>query len=131
MSARLVKSNSSNGVLQSITLMLVDTEDIRIFDSLVNAVGPVVKCLIFQCDKSGQCAKTIDATGMERYITVDNPLSASVLPIGYASVVCPHRDTDTDIVIATLDYTSFPGVAAYVETLRKQYVKRLSEKGEK
>ena len=112
---KLVGADKSNGQLLSITLQLLNQNEIEIFRKLI------------QEDTNGVCPKCDDpiTNADAYYIKIDTPLNPGGLlgmELATPQIKCDH--CGEMITLSMIDYTPFQSVIQFVQALRKEYNKR-------
>lgn len=115
---KLVGADKSGGQLMSITLQLLNQNEIKIFRSLVSGE---TESFCPKCQDPFTHADTY-------YLRIDNPLAPGGMlgmEVATPQIKCDH--CGEVINLSMVDYTPFKSAFQFVQNLRNEYRKRLNK----
>lgn len=116
---RVVDSMKSDGKLISVTLQLLDRNEIKIFRSLLNSETETPVCPNCQDEVTGTDAF---------YLRIDNPLSPSPIGLDVATPLIRCDNCGSMTTLSMVDYHAFPSVVEFVHQLKKRYMEMKRKK---
>ena len=111
---KIAGADKGNGRLLSVTLQILDENDIKIFKSLVN--GEDSKC----CKK----CKEPYTTSTAYYIKIDSPLTPNAFGMKLGTPMTKCSACGEMNILSMVDYTPFQSVCIFLQKLRLEYNKR-------